>query len=60
VNIQTIVNTLKTNRVEPPRDSLSIDERLPGDEWNEYVVRNAGDLYHLAQWEKVFSVYRLP
>ncbi len=39
---------------------LCVEEHVPVEAWNEYVAGCSGGLYHRAEWERVFGVYRLP
>ena len=43
-----------------PKRPICVNEQVPVDAWNEYVLRHPGALFHCADWEQVFAVYGLP
>jgi len=50
----------RATKVASLQSQVRVDETTPVETWNEYVLRRPGYLFHRAEWEQVFAVYRLP
>ncbi len=60
VKFGKIIDSRETTRQAVRTIQVIIEEDLSVEAWNEYVLQRGGTLYHRAEWERVFSIYRLP